>query len=369
MIKRIGQVVVCAIVSIVMALSNLCYTYSATLNDLTSQKSEIEKQKQQAENELKQLQSTMTSVEKQVSELNKQIEECQGKIDDLNVEITLNEDKLAKAQADYEKRYEIFVNRIVAQYEAGDVTYLDMLLESDGIVDFLSRSYYVEEMANMDVALMDELERTKQEIEETKAKLEQDKAELSAQKSSLQAKKSERQTYINQLSDDKKAVQTKRDELDEELEKVKKEIASLASKNTTYLGSGIMAWPTPGYYTLSYGYGYRVHPVYKTWKLHTGIDIAAPTGANFVAAESGTVIVAQTNYYGYGTCVAIDHGGGIITLYGHGSQLLVSNGQYVTKGTPVLKVGSTGVSTGPHAHFEVRVNGTTTDPMKYVSNK
>lgn len=366
MIKRIKQAIVCIIVSVVMILTNLGYSYSVTLSDLTSQKSDIESQKSQAEKELKQLEAQMSDVEKQVSQLNKQIEECQGKIDELNVQITLNEEKLAQAQADYDKRYDIFVNRIVAQYEAGDVTYLDMLLETDGIVDFLSRSYYIEEIANMDVALMDEIERTKIEIEETKAKLEQDRAELNSQKSSLQAKKNERQAYVSQLSADKKEVQAKRDELDEKLEKVKKEIASLASKNTTYLGSGIMAWPTPGYYTLSYGYGYRVHPVYKTWKLHTGIDICAPTGANFVAAESGTVIIANT-YGGYGNCVVIDHGGGITTLYGHGSQILVSKGQYVTKGTPVLKVGSTGVSTGPHAHFEVRVNGVTTDPMPYIT--
>ena len=127
-----------------------------------------------------------------------------------------------------------------------------------------------------------------------------------------------------------------------------------------------MAWPIPGHTRITSYYGYRIHPVYKDWRLHNGIDVAAPSGAPFVAAESGTVILARS-YGGYGNAVIINHGGGITTLYGHGTKILVSAGQYVTKGTPVLTVGSTGTSTGPHAHFEVRKNGITVDPLPYIT--
>lgn len=130
---------------------------------------------------------------------------------------------------------------------------------------------------------------------------------------------------------------------------------------------GSMTWPVPGYYSISSPYGYRTHPVSGKRKLHTGIDIAGGgiNGQSAVATASGTVIMAQY-YGGYGNCVIIDHGGGLSTLYGHGSSILVSPGQSVKKGQPVLRVGSTGVSTGPHLHFEVRKNGSPVNPMNYL---
>ena len=108
----------------------------------------------------------------------------------------------------------------------------------------------------------------------------------------------------------------------------------------------------------------RTHPITGVYKLHTGVDIAAPIGADFVAANDGVVVKAEYNA-AYGNMVILDHGGGISTLYAHGSQILVEVGQTVFKGTAILKVGSTGYSTGPHAHFEVRINGNYVDPMTY----
>ena len=132
-----------------------------------------------------------------------------------------------------------------------------------------------------------------------------------------------------------------------------------------WAGLGQLAWPIPGYNSITSYYGYRIHPIYGTYKLHNGIDVGAPAGASFVAAEGGTVVLAEY-YGGYGNCVVINHGNGMFTRYAHGTSILVSEGQHVERGTPVLTVGSTGLSTGNHAHFEVSINGSTVDPLNYL---
>ena len=129
-----------------------------------------------------------------------------------------------------------------------------------------------------------------------------------------------------------------------------------------------MAWPVPGYTRITSPYGMRTHPITGVYKLHTGTDIGAPMGANFIAANDGVVVKAEYNS-AYGNMVMINHGGGVSTLYTHGSEILVQPGQQVKRGDPVLKVGSTGYSTGPHAHFEVRVNGEYQDPIPFITKQ
>jgi len=127
-----------------------------------------------------------------------------------------------------------------------------------------------------------------------------------------------------------------------------------------------MTWPAPGYTRVTSPFGYRIHPILKTKKLHTGIDVGIALGKDIVAAQSGTVIYSDW-LGGYGKVIMIDHGGGIVTLYAHNSKLVVSEGDKVKRGQVVSKCGSTGMSTGPHLHFEVRENGKYVDPIKYVS--
>ena len=137
------------------------------------------------------------------------------------------------------------------------------------------------------------------------------------------------------------------------------------SQSSGGTGSGGMRWPAPGYRTISSAYGNRMHPIHKRQIFHSGIDIAAPSGANIIAAKDGTVIISRVEG-GYGNTVVIDHGGGITTLYGHCSKLLVKAGQKVKAGDTIAKAGSTGVSTGPHLHFEVRKNGSPVNPGGYL---
>ena len=161
-------------------------------------------------------------------------------------------------------------------------------------------------------------------------------------------------------------MQAQIDEYNTQVAEIEAEIKMMAlnSIGPDYMG-GAMTWPVPGYTSLTSLYGMRVHPITKAYKLHTGVDISAPMGATFVAAADGVVTKATFNK-AYGNMVVIDHGGGVQTLYAHGSEILVQVGQQVTKGTQVLKVGSTGYSTGPHAHFEIRINGQTVDPLEYL---
>lgn len=128
--------------------------------------------------------------------------------------------------------------------------------------------------------------------------------------------------------------------------------------------NGMFIWPTPGYTTITSHFGMRVHPISGLYKFHTGVDVAAPEGAEFVAMADGTVSIAKYSS-SYGNLVMIDHGNGIATLYAHGTQILVEENQVVTQGTVVMTVGSTGNSTGPHAHFEVRINGNFVNPEDY----
>ena len=127
-----------------------------------------------------------------------------------------------------------------------------------------------------------------------------------------------------------------------------------------------MQWPINGHYTITSNYGMRVHPITGIYKLHTGVDISATIGDDFTAMADGIVVKAEYNA-AYGNMVIIDHGGGVQTLYAHGSQIIAQVRQEVKAGDVVLKVGSTGYSTGPHAHFEIRVNGETVNPLDYVS--
>ena len=222
---------------------------------------------------------------------------------------------------------------------------------------------------------LEDMKEKKDSIELSKKKLDNEKEQLATIKQNqiktariLENTKVVRENYISKLSNTEKDIQSKIDEYNTRFSEINAEILSLAMDglDTKYIG-GELAWPVPGYTRISSKYGMRTHPITGVYKLHTGVDISAPMGANFIAANDGVVTKAGMNS-AYGNMVIIDHGGGISTLYAHGSEILVQVGQVVKRGDAVLKVGSTGYSTGPHAHFEVRMDGVVTDPMPYITN-
>ena len=311
--------------------------------------------------QVQKLDERINSSKEEIAKLEEQLEQIQGYVDE--VQSTLDEE-----EEKYNEQKGILEKRLVAMYEAGDTEYLDVLLSSKNMSDFLSNYFLVSEMAEYDSLILEEVAEKKDKIEEIKNSLDENKQTQSKTTKILENTKKIRDNYIAQLSESEKEIQAKIDEYNARFEEINKQILELAKGgiDTQYIG-GELAWPIPGYTIITSKYGMRTHPITGVYKLHTGCDVGAPAGADFVAANDGIVSKASYNS-AYGNMVIIDHGGGISTLYAHGSQILVEEGQYVTRNQPVLKVGSTGYSTGPHAHFEVRINGVVTDPMPYITN-
>lgn len=350
--------------------------------DLQTKREELQNQLNETNDNLEEVQTNLSENLQQVEKLDnkietaeKELEEQTSKITNLKKSISKIENQLNKVTEKYNKQKKLFEQRMVAVYEAGETQYLDILLKSKNLSDFISSYYIITELAQLDKDLLSELETKKETIDLSKQKLENEKKELAIITENqtrvartLQNTKKMRENFIEKLSDQEKDLQRQIDEINGQYAEVNRQILALAQQglSTVYIG-GELAWPVPGYTTVTSKYSMRVHPITGQYKLHTGIDIGAPMGANFIAANDGIVTRAGFNT-AYGNMVIVDHGGGVSTLYAHGSEILVEVGQTVKRGDAVLKVGSTGYSTGPHAHFEVRISGVTTDPFPYITN-
>ena len=314
-------------------------------------------------------------MDEKIESSNKELEEINTKISELQTSMDEVQAKLKIAEENYNNQKEKLDNRLIAVYESSNTEYLDVILSSKNISEFLSNYFLITELAKHDTELLEDMQSKKNEIERAKNKLENDKKKLATTKANqsktvkiLENTKTVRENYISKLSNSEKEIQAKIDEYNSQFAAINAEILAMVKDGIAaeYIG-GELEWPVPGYTRISSKYGMRTHPITGVYKLHTGTDISAPMGANFIAANDG--IVTKAEYNGaYGNMVIIDHGGGVSTLYAHGSEILVQVGQTVKRGEPVLKVGSTGYSTGPHAHFEVRLNGVVTDPMPYITN-
>ena len=389
------------IILIIIFLQNFCAIVFAqnsvenettnSVNQLSSEQTEeLNNQKEEVQNKINEtnlkleyvqdeLSNTMLKVqetedkvlsyERQVKELGEQMQTLQTSIDDAT-------NKLVLASQNYEEKRKVLVNRLVALYEAGDTKYLDVLLKSNNIVDFISRYYIIEEMVQYDNELIEAVKTEKENIEATKQKLENEQSEIRIIKAKseqtsvvLSNMKTLQQRYVKELSAGEKKLQ-------EEITAYKKEQAEIEAKimeatnqipaNIQFTG-GEMLWPVAASGTvITSNYGIREHPIQGVVKQHTGLDIGgAALGTPVVTAADGVVTYAGW-LGGYGNCVMINHGDGVVTLYGHGNKILTTVGKEVKQGETIMEVGSTGNSTGPHLHFEVRINGSYTNPLNYV---
>ncbi len=378
------KIILTCLLIVVVLVSFTTVVIADDLIDLQNRKNELNNQITEANEQVENIQIELTDTLKQIDNLDQKIETYQGQVDELNGkletlqnQIKIAEEKLTNLENNYKIQRKTFQNRIVAQYEAGDVQYLDVLLSSNTLSEFISNYYLIGEIAKYDRNLLDNIDRQKNEIEKIKTTLTEREKNLKTVKenkektaTALENAKVIKNSYAKQLTDSEKETQSKIAEYQRELDNLEAQIVTITSIKVgeDYVG-GEFAWPAPGYSTITSKYGMRVHPILKTHRVHSGTDIAMPMGAYIIAANDGVVTKAGYSSTGYGNMVLIDHGGGVSTLYGHGSEILVQTGQTVKRGDIIMKAGSTGWSTGPHLHFEVRINGQHVDSLPYITGK
>ena len=332
------------------------------------------------------LQDKLDNLEGQRSALQKEIDEISAKIKKTELEIAKTQKQIDAKQEEFREVYELYCQRLRAMYMSGNVTTLEIILESGwDMSSLLTRSQMIKSVAEKDNETLDDLNTKMQEITKQRQLLATKREELSADKATLDSQKAELQSAIDEISTAKSELDAEAAECNaairalnsqtaemqelietdrERLNAIEREIQQAANAKPpsgSYTpGTGSLGYPT-SYRSISAGY-----PNYSSGAYHGGIDFPCPTGTPVHAADSGYVSLAKNLTYSYGRYIIINHGNGISTLYAHNSQLCVTEGQAVEKGDLIAYSGSSGNSSGPHCHFEVRVNGTRVNPWNYL---
>ena len=416
------------IIAIVVSQYNII-AYADEISNLKDERSsndgqikEAEDKKEQVSQEKNETLQQVEEIQTQISDYENQINELDTKISDLNNQISDAENQINKKQEDYDKQQELLEKRLVSTYEAGETSFLDILLSSQSLTDLISNYYLISEIAEADTNLMQKLENEKKEIENAKTTLETSKKELDSSKAEkqsmavqLESAKVEKNTYVAQLSSQEQELQSQIDELEEankaidteikqkqaemkrKLEEYKKQQANSSSGGTsggssssgsssggtssgssssgaTSTGGGVVSnsgfiYPVPSAYARI-----TTRMYYSSGQYHGAVDFgsAGINGQPIYAVADGIVYTAKALTTSYGNYVIILHDNGLYTLYAHGQagSIRVSEGQRVTQGQQIMNVGSTGNSTGPHLHFEVRTSpglyANRVNPEKYL---
>ena len=362
--------------------------------DLTNQLDSIQQQVNQQNAIKSDAETVIGSVSEQLRQIEGQLRQATTELNTITEQrvavendITLNERQLAEAQKRLEGREAVFYKRVRDIYINGRLSYLDVVIGSKDFSDFANRLEVLKRIIDSDINLISEIKKERAQIEAHKKKLEEDRAKLVdlekaalAKQAEIEQKKAERNVVLQKAQNDRAVAMQAIEELNassaqisamlKERQAARAAAAAAAAQSagqgssyTWVQGTGQLGWPVSGEITSPYGY--RIHPIWGTTIYHSGIDIGVDEGTPVHAADSG-VIVWSGWMGGYGYAVVIDHGNGLSTLYGHNSELAVDEGQSVSKGQVVAYAGSTGNSTGPHVHFEVRENGDPVDPMGYL---
>lgn len=365
------------------------------------------------------VQAEMSALDAQITRVNIKIDQLNGEMQKLQAEIAKTKAELEAAKAELLEKKDLYAKRLRAMYIANDRGYLDILLDSTDATSLIGNARMIRSIATSDRELIDEINAKVKEIEEKQALLAEQEKQLAQkqqqariERSNLEAANAQKAGYMNSLMNNLSAYEAQYDAMLRESDAIESQIANLdlsiqkakqeeaarlakqraaqqvrrqkasaprartaessasadvvqyGAKATPEARTGELYWPVPGHHRITSPFGYRIHPILKYRKLHTGVDIGAPNGTPVVSAASGTVIASRF-MGGYGNCVMIDHGGKV-TVYGHLSSRAVSPGQSVSAGETIGYVGSTGMSTGAHLHFEVRVNGAVQNPLNYL---
>ena len=363
--KRIIGVI---ILIILIISSNVMITFAATKAEIQSQQTEIQNKIKEAEEQQEEVEEKISETNKQIQQLSSQISEYKSEIDeldsklsDLEDSISENETKLQEAEKKYDEQQKMLQERIVAQYEAGETTYLDVILGGGSLWDMVSNWYVVSEIAEKDNELLEMIEKNKIEIEEVKKSLEESKSQVEVLKNSkeqtkkaLQDSQSLKEQQVSELNEEDKALQEQIDKLNKENQELTSQLNAIQRKYSNEIanlgGDGTLQKPVKSGVITATMY-------YSSGAYHGALDYGVPIGTTVYAAADGVVLAAGWSSGGYGNYVAIQHSNGLRTYYAHGNgTFYVSEGDVVSKGQAIMLSGNTGRSTGPHLHFEVRVS-------------
>jgi len=372
--------------------SEIDTSYLDQIGDLQQQQTALQTEQDRldqlianAKNEREKQQVIASNIDAQISLTKQSISLMQEKIELMQKNIDEKEKEIEQKEAEISDGLDLFRERIRAIYLSGgnsaNGNYMTMLLSSDSIAEFLTRTEIIRRVSEHDEELISEMrtelgkiQDEKDEVEQQKSELEDDHKQLASDQADLESSYVTASAAVQDISAMEAEYKSNREAIEAQMKEIQNEIANIYavynSQYTDYVG-GEFAWPVPGFSNITCYYGWR----WENSDFHTGIDISGGGvyGANIIAANTGTVMFVRTGGYasgyagGYGSYLIIDHGGGISTLYGHCSAIYVNEGDVVAKGQTIAAVGSTGWSTGPHLHFEVRVDGKTVDPLPYVT--
>ncbi len=355
--------------------------YGATLDDLQKQQQQIQRNMEEQQKLLQKKNDEGKALLQQLEQIEQEIEAKEAEIARLDQELDAAQTRvqqvtaaLQQTEAGQAKRIDILCTRLKDIYQVGQVNYIEVLLQSTTMEDFLVRMELLAKIAQGDVKLIAEIKAEKEKIAAQKAVLEAERDKIAqlrrqadGERVQLASRQESRRQLLAQVEAEKKRVAAALDEMEALSRQIAAKIHAEQAKSKRQLGpegTKGMLWPLPGHTSISSPFGWRIHPLLKTRRFHDGVDLPAPTGTEIIAPLDGEVL--STGYLGgYGNHVAIDHGGGLSTMYGHLSSILVREGQEIKKGQVIGRVGSTGWSTGPHLHFMIMLQGEPTNPMNY----
>ncbi|GEA18715.1 peptidase M23 [Moorella sp. E306M] len=365
---------------LILAVSTMP-AYGATLEQLNRQQQQLQQNIQEHKRILEEkndegqaLLQQLQAIEQEIRQKEQQIRKLDGELAEAQRNILQVTSELKQLEATQEKRAQILRTRLKDIYLAGQANYLEVLLQSTSLQDFLVRLELLSRVARGDMKLIEEIKIEREKIAAKKTQLlaERDKVAMlrrqaDEQRVQLASRQGSQRRLLAKIEEEKKRVAQALDEEESLAREIAAQIRSIQAKNNRQLppeGTKGMLWPLPGYTQISSPFGWRIHPLLKTRRFHMGVDIPAPTGTEVIAALDGQVIA--TGYRGaFGNLIVIDHGGGLSTQYNHLSEILVREGQEVKKGQVIGRVGSTGLSTGPHLDYMVLLRGEPTNPMNY----
>lgn len=362
-------------------LISLSVTGTALADDLEDQLADLQRQAEEQQAKTNEASAKVESVSERLRQIQEELrvataeyKEVKGQLDSVEDKISDNTELLQKTEADLKVKNKKLQQRVRDIYINGQISYVDVLFGAKDFADLMTRMDVLKRIIKHDYDLIMKVREEKATVENTRAQLEKDKAEAEvlvadaqAKKAKVEDKESEQQVLLDQAIYDRDTSERMYEEImaasQEVANMIRRSHMSSAGYSGAPAGAGGMIWPISGPITSEFGW--RTHPIFGTARFHSGLDIGGDYGMPIYAAASGTVIYAGW-ISGYGNAVIIDHGGGITTLYGHNDSLNVSEGENVAQGQVIAMCGSTGNSTGPHCHFEVRENGEPVSPYGYL---